>query len=348
MHRRGIGCHRWLTGWIESCCTVASTTRFQGRAGVIRIGPGTVQRRREIDETWRQRVKIAASVLLACLAVAAVLAVVSPDVRDAMAWGWVVVADNAAAYERYLAVRPDGRHASEARRRLDDFAWDDARRTATVVSHQAYLERFPEGRHASEARRRLDDFAWDDARRTATVVSHQAYLERFPEGGHAQRGNRGDAQSPSRRASLHGIGGEHGPDGVRNVPGALPRPYARAGRQTGRPRHAGRARHRRPDRRGRPRGRNRGQRHSGSGAPAAAPHAASAGGPPSGRHVLRVPAPLHKEHGGDRRPHCPAHVGRPGQPSRLRRPAPTVPGTSPATATASRSPARRIRRICGV
>ena len=129
--------------------------------------------------------KIAASVLLACLAVAAVLAVVLPDVRDDMAWGWAVVADNVAAYERYLAVWPDGRHASEARRRLDGFAWDDARRTGTVVSYQAYLERSPQGRHASEARQRLDDFAWDDARRTATVVSHQAYLDRFPEGRHA-------------------------------------------------------------------------------------------------------------------------------------------------------------------
>ena len=105
----------------------------------------------------------------------------------------------AEAYQRYLQQHPNGRHASEAlrlmeeaKRMADDTRFAQAKSEATVDAYQRYLLAHPEGRHASEARRLLeeakhtaDDSAFTKAKAKDTSRAYEQYLEGYPNGRHS-------------------------------------------------------------------------------------------------------------------------------------------------------------------
>lgn len=72
--------------------------------------------------------------------------------REPESWNAAEAADDAAAYETYLAEYPNGAHAEEAEQRREASAWTAARAENTSDAYAAYLDAHTNGAHAEEAR----------------------------------------------------------------------------------------------------------------------------------------------------------------------------------------------------
>jgi hypothetical protein len=105
-----------------------------------------------------------------------------PALRGEAEWRWATIQDVEDAYAEYLRERPDGRHADEAARRLDDKVFERTAADDTIRAYEAYLKAYARGRHAEEARTRIDALHWEAARRKNTVESYAAYLATSPKG----------------------------------------------------------------------------------------------------------------------------------------------------------------------
>lgn len=90
----------------------------------------------------------------------------------------------------------DAREADAAR--ADDAFWKDVGDKGGEAGLRAYLERYPKGRHAAEARKRLDalnpekprdDAAFAAARKANTEAAYRAYLKDWPKGAHVKAAN---------------------------------------------------------------------------------------------------------------------------------------------------------------
>ena len=132
----------------------------------------------------------------------------APSAGETARWQAALEADNAVAYQRFLADFPTSIHRDQALvhlRRLDDRAWQQARDEGTRAALEAYLQRFPGGAHETDAEialeelrraeedqararaaaERADDEAWDAARRARTNDAVEAYLTAWPGGRHS-------------------------------------------------------------------------------------------------------------------------------------------------------------------
>jgi len=129
-----------------------------------------------------------------------------------------------AALDDYLAERPGGRHAVEARDRIKaldaaEFAAAEAKAKAAredygkaIEAYKGYLAALPNGRSADEARKRAEKdlpAAWDDHAfaeseaqakaagdsALAVCAAYQRYLTAFPNGRHAQQAKAAQAKA---------------------------------------------------------------------------------------------------------------------------------------------------------
>jgi len=88
----------------------------------------------------------------------------SPPVRDEISWR---LSGRGARLEdcvRYLRNSPSGRHAAEARQKVDARTWQDAVSKHTSESYGAYLALCPQGAHADEAKTALGELRWLEPR----------------------------------------------------------------------------------------------------------------------------------------------------------------------------------------
>jgi peptidoglycan hydrolase-like protein with peptidoglycan-binding domain len=97
---------------------------------------------------------------------------------------------------RAAQIAEEERRAEEARARADDAFWQATGFGRTEAGLRQYLDRYPDGRHAAEARARLDRIEadrraeaeaaeradWDRVRRRDTVEAYLQYLDRYPNG----------------------------------------------------------------------------------------------------------------------------------------------------------------------
>lgn len=95
-----------------------------------------------------------------------------------------------------LTALSDARDAEAAR--ADDAFWKDVGEKGGEAGLRAYLERYPKGRHAAEAKRRLDalnpdkprdDAAFAASQKAGTVAGYRAYLRDWPKGAHVKAAN---------------------------------------------------------------------------------------------------------------------------------------------------------------
>jgi hypothetical protein len=96
--------------------------------------------------------------------------------------------DRLRAYERYVARQPDGEHAAEARRRIDDLVWEATPRT--TAGALAYLGRFPEGRNQGGAEAVLQGAEYQLALDAGSVEALQLFLGKYPNGVYAAAARR--------------------------------------------------------------------------------------------------------------------------------------------------------------
>jgi hypothetical protein len=108
-----------------------------------------------------------------------------PATRDELAWLRVSEDESTADEQAYLEAWPAGRHAAEARARLDRHAWSAAVGLDSVKSYQSYLEAFPGGEQAAEAQARVEALKWDAALAARDIRPLKTFLREHPASPHA-------------------------------------------------------------------------------------------------------------------------------------------------------------------
>ncbi|MEE4218442.1 MAG: bifunctional serine/threonine-protein kinase/formylglycine-generating enzyme family protein [Xanthomonadales bacterium] len=129
---------------------------------------------------------------------------------DHQAWGRTSMEGTRAAIEAYLEQFPEGLHRADAdillneirlaeeaeqrrldkAQRLDEAAWEEARKTRTLAAVDAYLAAWPGGLHESEARDLRaqiqgginDRRAYQAAQKLNNKQAYQSYIDAFPRG----------------------------------------------------------------------------------------------------------------------------------------------------------------------
>jgi serine/threonine protein kinase len=101
---------------------------------------------------------------------------------------------------RQIASKERSIKAATQRKRKDDEAYKTAQATNTIIAYEKYLKRYPRGRHAAEAKQKLDqtrsattlelkikdDVTFETASSTNKIVAYEKYLKEFPFGAHAK------------------------------------------------------------------------------------------------------------------------------------------------------------------
>jgi hypothetical protein len=102
---------------------------------------------------------------------------------------------------RQIAAKERVIKAAALRKKKDDDAYKTALATNTILAYEKYLKRYPRGRHASEAKQKLeesrsatslelkikDDVSFETASSTNTIAAYEKYLKDFPFGAHAKK-----------------------------------------------------------------------------------------------------------------------------------------------------------------
>lgn len=130
------------------------------------------------------------------------------------AWPAVLEENSRAGFEAHLEAFPDGRHATEAKARIDAFrqeearaerlaaerarqdqvAWQEARADGTIAALDGYLAAWPAGAFVDEARAlreqlqgdRNDEARFAQAREAHTIAAYRGYVADFPAGRHVE------------------------------------------------------------------------------------------------------------------------------------------------------------------
>lgn len=127
--------------------------------------------------------------LFLAVAIAGSLAVAAksalPTVLDEAHWRHASAADEMGVYQAYVSSRPGGRHAAEAKTRIDLLKWRQAVQRNSVVAYQAYLADSPDSRHAARAAHAIETLRGDDgpflaARAQGTPRAFETFLVDFP------------------------------------------------------------------------------------------------------------------------------------------------------------------------
>jgi hypothetical protein len=127
-------------------------------------------------------------------------------------------------FESYLAKLPEGKHASEAKRSIENLYWKAIPKN--LRGYIDYLESYPNGAHVSEAREQADKLAWNEYGGKG-ISGMRKYLGIFPSGNNAELAkskiekklscNRAFAQHELELVSRGKGGIESGSEGAKNV-----------------------------------------------------------------------------------------------------------------------------------
>lgn len=106
----------------------------------------------------------------------------SPEKKD---WKAAEKVGEEYGYGLYLAKYPQGDHASAAKLKIEEFAYQQALGAGKIEPLQEFLKEHPEGALAPKARERIDDLEWEARAATNSLVSYEDYLAVYPQGRHA-------------------------------------------------------------------------------------------------------------------------------------------------------------------
>lgn len=90
-----------------------------------------------------------------------------------------------AAYRRELSLHPRGPRAQEARQKLEEAQYLDARAAHTIFAYRRFLDEFPESHKGAEVRALLEGLRWAATEREGTEAALVGFLADEPAGPHA-------------------------------------------------------------------------------------------------------------------------------------------------------------------
>ena len=103
--------------------------------------------------------------------------------------------DEAAAFERarnskrpeydlqkFLSAYPSGKHAPEARKLLEQSAYNRAMKDNTAYAYSTFLSRYPNSEQAPDATARLRKIRFNNARKSESLSEYENFIKQYPEG----------------------------------------------------------------------------------------------------------------------------------------------------------------------
>ena len=117
------------------------------------------------------------------VAVLALLAL--PATRDELHWLRVSDDESVADEQAYLGAWPEGRHAGEARLRIERQAWSEAVGLDSIEGFQSFLAAFRQGGHVTEAQARIEALKWEAAVTANDITQFRGFLREHPASPHA-------------------------------------------------------------------------------------------------------------------------------------------------------------------
>lgn len=129
--------------------------------------------------------KLLAGICVMFVVATALLAL--PATRDELRWFRVSHDESVADEQAYLDAWPNGRHAGEARARIQRHAWSVAFGLDSIEGFQAYLDAVPEGEHVAEAREKIEALKWEAAVAANGLEHFEGFLRDYPDSQHATR-----------------------------------------------------------------------------------------------------------------------------------------------------------------
>jgi hypothetical protein len=93
-----------------------------------------------------------------------------------------------ASYRSYISSYPNGAHATEAQRGLNEAEWREALQGNTIGSYRQYLAHHhaTTDTHALEAKQKMDQLEWAAAVKASSIGSYEGYLDAHQTGLHAK------------------------------------------------------------------------------------------------------------------------------------------------------------------
>ena len=82
----------------------------------------------------------------------------------------------------FLSTYPSGKHAPEARKLLEQSAYNRAMKENTAYAYSAFLSSYPNSDQAPDATARLRKIRFDNARRSETLSEYENFIKQYPEG----------------------------------------------------------------------------------------------------------------------------------------------------------------------
>ncbi len=106
---------------------------------------------------------------------------------DNILWDAVKDEYDAAWYNQYKTLFPQGQYIQQCLQMLDDLPWIETKKIDTIDAYKAYMRDYP-GKHDKECNNRIseltDDSDWQYAEQSGRTPDLQTYIEKHPNGKH--------------------------------------------------------------------------------------------------------------------------------------------------------------------
>ena len=122
--------------------------------------------------------------LLLLIITLAVLADFLPATRQEFAWWWAESRDHSADYQRYLSDWKTGRHADEAKLRIQERQHAEYTRAQIrlAIAEASHTRAETDAAYQRDLRNRQESFFWKQAAAANSIERYNDYLRKFPQG----------------------------------------------------------------------------------------------------------------------------------------------------------------------
>jgi outer membrane protein assembly factor BamD (BamD/ComL family) len=112
--------------------------------------------------------------------------------------------DSVGSYKSFIREYPDSPYVSEAKRRIENLAYERAAKKDSVAAYEKFIEQYPESNLGEQARSRIvilrkeeEDRAYAEAQEADSVDKYESFLEEYPSSRYA-----GEAKAAIKRIKL--------------------------------------------------------------------------------------------------------------------------------------------------
>jgi hypothetical protein len=114
------------------------------------------------------------------LSVAMMIGLVSGCVTPESRWSEVRQQDTITGYQEYITQYPNAAQSVDARKRVEQLKFDQAKAIGTSIAVESYLSEYPSSANAAEARKLDGALSFKEAHGADTADAYSRFIARFP------------------------------------------------------------------------------------------------------------------------------------------------------------------------